>query len=61
VVRSGYPTVGVLQRIDMSGKADRASKRVRKLSTDSEGEGEIDWTDRRGKAGRAEPATNKTE
>ncbi|KAA8574352.1 hypothetical protein MFRU_015g01590 [Monilinia fructicola] len=45
----------------MSGKAERPSKRVRKLSTDSEGDGEIDWTDHRGKAGRAEPATNKNE
>ncbi|ESZ97126.1 hypothetical protein SBOR_2484 [Sclerotinia borealis F-4128] len=45
----------------MSGKPERPSKRVRKLSTDSEGDGEIDWTDRRGKSGKAEPATNKTE
>ncbi|KAF7905080.1 uncharacterized protein EAF01_005601 [Botrytis porri] len=45
----------------MSGKAERPSKRIRKLSTDSEGDEEIDWTDHRGKAGRAEPATNKNE
>lgn len=47
--------------IKMSGKAERPSKRVRKLSTDSEGDEEIDWTDRRGKVDRADPATNKNE
>ncbi|APA12486.1 hypothetical protein SS1G_03904 [Sclerotinia sclerotiorum 1980 UF-70] len=45
----------------MSGKAERPSKRIRKLSTDSEGDGEIDWTDHRVKAGRADAATNKNE
>ncbi|KAI9643002.1 hypothetical protein NHQ30_008736 [Ciborinia camelliae] len=45
----------------MTGKTERPSKRLRKLSTDSEGEEEIDWTDHRGKVGRAEPATSKNE
>jgi hypothetical protein len=42
---------------DMSGKADRPSKRVRRLSTDSEGSSaSYDWTDRRkgGTSGRAD-------
>lgn len=45
----------------MSGTAERPSKRIRKLSTDSEGDEEIDWTDHRQKVGRAEPATIKNE
>ncbi|KAH8601702.1 PAPA-1-like conserved region-domain-containing protein [Bisporella sp. PMI_857] len=47
----------------MSGKTDRPSKRVRKLSTDSEGteEGVYDWAGRSGQSGRAGAKPSKNE
>lgn len=44
----------------MSGKADRPSKRIRKLSTDSDATEEgYDWADRRRSGGRAGQTSSK--
>jgi len=47
----------------MSTRPERPNKKIRKLSTDSEGTEEggagYDWADRRRQVGRAEPAKSK--